>query len=234
MPSPQDHYTSFAVPRIQGDASPLHAVPWHEILPLGVRLSYARNCTIQAVGPSRFDLFYIEEGQVQVVFDTLDGRMRSVVSFEAGSLFNLAQAAAQAEASGQYHCVTDVVVWKLPGELLHDAAFAARYPALMLGVIHTLGRLVLTHHTFLTDMLMDDFVIRFSRFLVSMGAGQGDEFAPGMTQEHLANMLGVHRATLARAIHQLKHDGVIDGFTKKRVRILNWERLRVLATGDIK
>lgn len=36
--------------------------------------------------------------------------MRSVVSFEAGSIFNLAPAATRCEASGQYQCMTDAVI----------------------------------------------------------------------------------------------------------------------------
>lgn len=225
--TPDSPYASFAVPRIQGLAD-----CWTTVLQLGVRGVYRRNSVVRAEGPTRFDLFYIEEGRVQVLFDTMDGRMRSVVSFEPGSMFNLAQAAARSEASGLYQCVTDAVIWRIPGELLHDVAFAAAHPELLIAVIHILGRLVLTHHTFLTDMLMDDFVIRFSRFLVSMSVEHGLEFAPGMTQDRLATMLGVHRATLARAIQRLKRDGVISGFTKNKVCILDREALLCLANGE--
>lgn len=221
-------YTLFAAPRIAGLAD-----CWKAVLQRGVRGVYRRNSVVRAEGPTRFDLFYVEEGRVQVLFDTMDGRMRSVVSFEPGSMFNLAQAATRTEASGLYQCVTDAVIWRIPGELLHDAAFAAAHPELMLAVVHILGRLVLTHHTFLTDMLMDDFVIRFSRFLMSMSEERGEEFAPGMTQDELAAMCGVHRATLARAIQRLKKDGVISGFTKNRVRILNREALHRLADGKL-
>lgn len=234
MADAHELYAAFAIPLIGKAGASSSDVPWSEILNLGVRMNYTRNSMVRAEGATRFDLFYLEKGQVQVLFDTLDGRMRSVVSFEAGSMFNLAQAAARREASGQYNCVTDAIIWRLPGELLHNTAFAARYPELMLWIIQILGRVVLTHHTFLTDMLMDDFIIRFSRFLVSMSFDGGEVFTPGMTQERLAAMFGVHRATLARAIQQLKHEGIIDGFTKKRVHILDMVRLRELAGGNVK
>ena len=72
--------------------------------------------------------------------------------------------------------MTDAVIWQIPGKVLHDR-FAARYPNLMLSVIELLGTLVLTYHTYLTDMLMDDFVTRFSRFLISLSLERGsDEF----------------------------------------------------------
>lgn len=222
---PQSPCISFAIPRIGALAD-----EWRDMLGHGVRTVHTRNSIVMAEGATSFDLFYIESGEVHVLFDTLDGRVRSVVSFEAGSMFNLAQAAARSEASGQYQCVTDAVIWRIPGAILHDLDFAAAHPALMISVIHQLGRIVLTHHTFLTDMLMDDFVIRFSRFLLSLSQEHDAlDFAPGLTQERLSAMLGIHRATLARAIRSLKDEGVIDGFTHRRVHILDLARLRARA-----
>lgn len=107
---------------------------------------------------------------------------------------------------------------------------AARCPNLMLSVIELLGTLVLTYHTYLTDMLMDDFVTRFSRFLISLSLERGsDEFPLGMTQEQLASVFGVHRATLARAIQHLKQEAIIACFTCRRVEIIDMERLRHMA-----
>ena len=148
----------------------------------------------------------------------------------AGSIVNLAPAATRCEASGQYQCMTDAVIWQIPGKVLHDPVFAARYPNLMLSVIELLGTLVLTYHTYLTDMLMDDFVTRFSRFLISLSLERGsDEFPLGMTQEQLASVFGVHRATLARAIQHLKQEAIIACFTCRRVEIIDMERLRHMA-----
>ena len=95
----------------------------------------------------------------------------------------------------------------------------------MLSVIELLGTLVLTYHTYLTDMLMDDFVTRFSRFLFPSLERGSDEFLLGMTQEQLASVFGVHRATLARAIQHLKQEAIIACFTCRRVEIIDMERL---------
>lgn len=170
-------FAPFAVPKIGNMAT-----AWHEILHLGTKQRHSAGSIVKVEGETCFDLFYIDEGKVHVVFDTIDGRMRSVVSFEPGSIFNLAPAATRCEASGQYQCMTDAVIWQIPGKVLHDPVFAARYPNLMLSVIELLGTLVLTYHTYLTDMLMDDFVTRFSRFLISLSLERGsDEFPLGMT-----------------------------------------------------
>ena len=193
-------FAPFAVPKIGNMAT-----AWHEILHLGTKQRHSAGSIVKVEGETCFDLFYIDEGKVHVVFDTIDGRMRSVVSFEPGSIFNLAPAATRCEASGQYQ-------------------------NLMLSVIELLGTLVLTYHTYLTDMLMDDFVTRFRRFLISLSLERGsDEFPLGMTQEQLASVFGVHRATLARAIQHLKQEAIIACFTCRRVEIIDMERLRHMA-----
>lgn len=58
-----------------------------------------------------------------------------------------------------------------------------------------------------------------------------NKFGPalGTTQDRLAAMLGVHRATLARAIQRLRREGVLGRMNSRTVEILNPERLRSLA-----
>lgn len=197
---------------------------------LGTKQRHSAGSIVKVEGETCFGLFYIDEGKVHVVFDTIDGRMRSVVSFEPGSIFNLAPAATRCEASGQYQCMTDAVIWQIPGKVLHDPVFAARYPNLMLSVIELLGTLVLTYHTYLTDMLMDDFVTRFSRFLISLSLERGsDEFPLGMTQEQLASVFGVHRATLARAIQHLKQEAIMPALPAAAWKSLIWNGWRHMA-----
>ena len=65
---------------------------------------------------------------------------------------------------------------------------------------------------------------------VSLSLERGsDEFPLGMTQEQLASVFGVHRATLARAIQHLKQEAIIACFTCRRVEIIDMERLRHMA-----
>lgn len=108
-------FASFAVPAV-GEA----ALAWRTILHRGVELRLPKGSLVPTDGERRFDLFYLERGQVDVIFDTSDGRGRSVESFLPGSMFHLAPAATRREASGQYLCVSDAVIHRLPGELLHD------------------------------------------------------------------------------------------------------------------
>ena len=73
-------FAPFAVPKIGNMAT-----AWHEILHLGTKQRHSAGSIVKVEGETCFDLFYIDEGKVHVVFDTIDGRMRSVVSFEPGA-----------------------------------------------------------------------------------------------------------------------------------------------------
>lgn len=222
----QPVFAPFAVPTISGCTK-----AWEEILHIGTRRVYSKGSLAEPSAGERFDIFYIEKGKMRLEFDSMEGRSRAVVLFEAGSIYNLACAATRQEASGQFECVEDAVVWHVPGKLLHDTDFISLYPSLASCAINQLGVLVLTYHTALTDMLLDDFVIRFCRFLLSLNIKHDSlEFASGGSQEKIASTLGVHRTTLARAIQRLKREGIIASFTKHKVEILDLERLRQMAS----
>ncbi len=222
-------FMPFAVPEIRGE-SDIRSGMWREIMREGLRLSFHAGNIVPVEGEYLFDLFCIESGQVRVVFDTLEGRQRTVIAFEAGGIFNLACAMAQKEASGQYQCARDSVVWRVPGRLLRDAESMVKCPELAAYALRVLGTLSLTYHTFLTDMLLDEFIVRFCRYLASLAAEhQKAEFPLGVTQDRCAAMLGVHRATLGRAIQQLKQEGVLERFTQRSVRIVDLDRLRAMA-----
>ena len=77
---------------------------------------------------------------------------------------------------------------------------------------------------------MDNILRDFAQRLMYQGLNL-EEYCKytGMTQEQLASVFGVHRATLARAIQHLKQEAIIACFTCRRVEIIDMERLRHMA-----
>lgn len=222
-------FMPFAVPVVQGETDTTSAV-WREIQREGTRLVYRAGTFIDISGKHQLDMYCLEKGSVRIVFDTLEGRHRALMTFEPGGIFNLACALTQKDASGLYQCLMDSVIWRVPGTILHDERGVTACPALAAYALRQMGTVTLIHSTFLSDMLMDDFVIRFCRYLVSLTTRYGGtEFPLGMTQDRCAAMLGVHRATLCRAIQYLKRDGVIACFRRSKVHVLDPARLRALA-----
>ena len=228
-PSSLPLFTSFAVPVVQGEVDPDSAV-WREIRREGTCMQFRAGTFIDISGAHLLDMYCLEKGSVRILFDTLEGRQRALMTFEPGGIFNLACALTRKDASGQYQCVKDSVIWRVPGTVLQNEKGVMTCPALAAYALRQMGTVALIHSTFLSDMLMDDFIIRFCRYLLSLSARYNStDFPLGMTQERCASMLGVHRATLCRAIQYLKKNGVIDSFRRSRVTILDPERLRTLA-----
>lgn len=219
----------FAIPIIQGETD-MNSPVWQEIQREGTKIVCRAGTYIDISGKHQLDMYCLEKGSVRIIFDTLEGRHRALMTFEAGGIFNLACALTQKDASGLYQCIQDSVVWRVPGTLLHDQSGVTACPALAAYALRQMGTVALIHSTFLSDMLMDDFVIRFCRYLVSLTTRHGGtEFPLGMTQERCAAMFGVHRATLGRAVQYLKQNGIIESFRRGQVRILDPVKLRSLA-----
>lgn len=225
----QPDFMPFAVPVVQGETDASSAV-WQEIRREGTRLTFPAGALIEVSGVHLLDMYCLERGSVRIVFDTLEGRQRALMTFEAGGIFNLACALTRKNASGQYQCMKDSVIWRVPGSTLQDERAVMASPALASYALRQMGTVALIHSTFLSDMLMDDFVIRFCRYLVSLATKHGStEFPLGLTQDRCAAMLGVHRATLCRAVQYLKRQGVIASFRRGNVHILDLDRLLHLA-----
>lgn len=226
---PHADYLPFAVPVARGNVDASSAV-WKEIQREGTRFVCPAGNFIDLCGERLFDMYFLEKGSVRILFDTLDGRQRALMTFEPGGIFNLACALTHQNASGIYQCVKESTIWRIPGAVLRSEQAVAASPALAAYALRQIGIVALIHSTFLSDMLMDDFSIRFCRYLISLAAQHGKaEFPLGLTQESCAASLGVHRATLSRAIQYLKNQGVLEKFQQGKVRILDMEKLRRMA-----
>ena len=94
-----------------------------------------------------------------------------------------------------------------------------------------MGLKMLIHYSFLAGMGTGSHVVHLCRFILSLARKNNGQsaFPSGMTQLEVAELLGIHRATLTRAVQQLKQMGVITSFTRREVRISNMVLLEQLA-----
>jgi len=218
-------FMPFVIPEIRGESDSSSPV-WQAIMARGTRLTFKAGTIIEPSKNELYDMYCVESGKVRIVFNTLDGRQRALMAFEAGGIFNLSCAIIRQTASGLYECVKDSIIWRVPGKHLQDAEDIAESPVLAAYALQQMGKVALIHSTFLSDMLMDDFTVRFSRYLVSLASkNRSCSFPLGITQDRCAEMLGVHRATLGRAVHELKSKGILGSFIRNKVEILDYEAL---------
>ena len=62
--------------------------------------------------------------------------------------------------------------------------------------------------------------------------GKTLRLSPGLSQSEAATLLGLSRATMTRVITELKEQGIIAGFTRHTLEILDRERLAQLEQAE--
>ncbi len=218
-------FSQFAIPAITGTCTIIK-----EFFLQGKRLVLPAGSILSLDGKMRNSIFYIEQGEMQVVFNNAEGQQRTVIRFGEGGIFNIAPAALEQDASGEFQALRMTILYYMPADEILNEKTIQEYPEVALVLIRHLSRLVLIYHTLLTDLQVSSFFTRFCRYLFSLHLQHGcTAFPLGTTQDELAAILGVHRATLARAIRKSRSLGMIGKFNSRTIEILDLNLLQSLA-----
>ena len=203
---------------------------WESVLHLGKRVAYARNAVIPHQQSTC--MYYLAQGTVVISYTSPCGRERLALYIKPGCIFNEARSVSGYEPGGRFVCLTDVEVYGFPQKILENVDFICRYPALISNLIRSMGLKMLVHYSFLAGMGLGAPVAHLCNFILQLARKNKSmaTFPCGMTQQEVADLLGVHRTTLARAIRQLKELGIISTFTHKTIHVNNFSMLTKLAT----
>lgn len=203
--------------------------PWEEVLPMAVKVTYPKGAVIPHL--STPGMCYLSKGSVVIAYSSSCGRERLALYIQPGCLFNEARTVSMHEPGGRFVCTDSVELYRFPKNLLDDIDFIRQYPHLIANLLRSMGMKILIHYSFLASMGVGSHVVHLCRFILSLARKNHEKhvFPSGMTQQEVADLLGVHRATLARAVHSLKELGVITRFTSREVRIGDWDMMVRLA-----
>lgn len=212
-----------------GRRSELNRV-WESVLHLAKRYDYAKRSTIRLTQGMQNDFYYLAEGQLCDRTYSLSGRERHSLTFENGCLFNIAFAMLHPSDETLWYCLKPSVVWRFPHQLLRDNTFIAQHPQLIINLLESMSFNLLSIHTWETEMFLAPPLARVSRYILGLCSPANKErTSPGVTQQEAAAELGMHRATFALIIKQLRENGILESFTKSKVRVLDMPRLTELA-----
>lgn len=207
-------------------------LPWKDALGLARARSLPARSTLVLHGAELLDFYYLAHGRIRLMHSAEDGCARSMLRIGPGNLFNEATALAGFDAPDCcFYCLQTCEIFRFPGRLLHDAAFVSSHPELITNLMISLATKLLVMHVGLSTTAGTSALRRLCRYFLSLSRRNGDalEFAPGLTQDELATFLGLHRATVVRALGELRRKGAIVRFTKRQMRIGDMELLRSLA-----
>ena len=204
--------------------------PWEDVLRYAVRSVYPKDAVIPH--QKTRGMYYLSRGSVGIFYTSSCGRERLTLCIEPGCLFNEARTLAGYNPEGRFVCTSESEIWRFPENLLEDAAIIREHPVQIANLLRSMGIKMLIHYTFLADMGTGRHEIHLCRFILRLARKNNSQsaFPCHMTQQEVADLLGIHRATLARALQRLKQHGVISSFTARKVQISDWNLLLSLAS----
>ena len=204
---------------------------WTDMLHLAVRQVCPAGYPLILEGDALTDFYYIEKGRLLISYASQNGRERSIIGLEAGNLFNVSTALTGFDnPDSQYLCKEETVLWRFPGRLLLSPDFVCKCPELIIEIMQSLARKNLQMHETLSYTGPDAALVQTARWMLRAAESRASEsFRPGVTQQELADRLGIHRATLVRCIHTLKERGIISRFTRNALVVTDMNALRDLA-----
>ena len=204
---------------------------WADILHLAVRQVCPAGYSLILEGDAFSDFYYIEKGRLLISYASQNGRERSIIAIEAGNLFNVSTALTEFDnPDTQNLCKEETVLWRFPGRLLHSPDFVSKYPELIIEIMRSLARKTLQMHETLSYTGPDVALIQLARWILRTADTHGTAtLRPGLTQQELADRLGIHRATLVRCIHTLREKNIVSNFSKNSLIIKDMDALRLLA-----
>lgn len=209
--------------------------PWAALLPGAPRKQFPAGAPLDlgrdVLFRGRPGLYYVIRGRVRVSYVGSEGEERPVLYAGPGTLLNVSSVIADDFSNSLAECVLPTEIAILDPALITDPEFVRKYPELMINLVRSLCVHMVIHTQRLADASLCGTVAQVCRVLREISSGR-ERCAPGITQQELARLLGVHRATLTRALFRLRGLGIIGKFTRKELEILDPGRLSELADGE--
>lgn len=202
--------------------------PWRSVLHLATALEFAKDeAVIPENAPPDF-LYFLERGEVRMLRGDPGGQEKTLWYVDPDHLFGETPLLCGGTSRNRHVCTRPSRVHAFRRETVLEDIFPAR-PDLMVNLMETLACKVRILSNQVADMSLDDLRARVCRYLHlhagRLGEHDGETILdPRLNQQELAQLLGVHRVTLNKTLRDLEHEGVLGGYRRDEVRVLDLAR----------
>lgn len=212
-----------------------HNKPWEKIIHIGTPITFNVRSIVPANDSDAMDsgAYYIRKGRIRLSYIAENGMEKVLIYMGRGMLFNEIPMI-HATHSAIFTCMEKVDAVFFPKKIL-TTDFAKEYPDLMINMIRSISMKAVNFTYQLSGIGIFSSFINVCRTFYSMHLynRHGNKVVPHLTQLELAAFLGIHRSSLHKAITRLKYEGVIEGYTRNELEILDLETLKDYATGKL-
>lgn len=212
---------------------PAQATCWRKVLSLGRRLKFAKGAQVYPRNSESPTLFFLDQGEIWLVRSSLDGREKIIWSIGADSLFGETPFFDELAPRSVMVAAKECIVYSFTRQCVLLEILPC-YPDLMLALFKTLALKVRILSNQAASLSLDHLSSRICKFLHLRQIEQSQQektpcVSPGLNQQELANLLGVHRVTLNKALRELEKAGILSPYSRNEVYILDNERFCELA-----
>lgn len=205
---------------------------WSKVLHRGTRREFKKGEQIVSAGELVTQLRYLESGSVCMKRTTLDGNEKILMHIERSSLFCEVPFFTGDEIHSSFNCHRDAVVYCFSKEVVDD--ILEMYPCIAKDIIRTLSMKVIVLSNQIASLGLDTLEQRIAKFILLrynlMNLADADLMTLGtLRMKDVASILGVHRATLYRALKTMEKMRLIKLLNENRLQVLNIEALAALA-----
>jgi CRP-like cAMP-binding protein len=204
---------------------PSNAV-WEKVLHLGKRNIYNPHDVILPGNCQSRAFFYLKSGKIRCAQTGLNGNVKLCYVVQPGSIFGENIAISKIPSIAQFQADTTAIVYTFPLDLLYTT-IAAAHPDLMLNLMELISYKVRMYSVHFYSTILSDVGSQVSRILYELliENGGGESCVPKFSLQDIADVLGVHRNTITRAMQKLKQEGVIEQYSRKCLKTGSLEKL---------
>jgi CRP-like cAMP-binding protein len=194
--------------------------PWAEVIHLGTRLTLPKDQDMFGDGSMARGLFFIEKGVLRFVSCDETGQQAILFYVTENNLFGDAALFNRMPIYALFQAVEDCVLHFIDEATVREVILPG-YPHLAENLFEFMAYKigVLLHHH--CEIVSPDVRGKICRLLFDIAryCGYSKTISPKITQQEMAQVLGLHRATFSRVIAELKREGVLHKVTKKEIVI---------------
>ncbi len=205
---------------------------WDKVLHLGMQQKFKQGERVVYPGERVTQLRYLHSGAMRMKRTSLDGNEKIIMHVERNSLFSEVPFFTGEHISSYFTCHKDAVVYSFSRDTVDD--MLVTHPDIAKDIIRTLSLKVSVLCNQLASLGLDTLEQRIVKFILlrynAAPLSSNEIISLGsLRMKDIASILGVHRATLYKALKSLEKLGLIKMLSENRLQILNIDALAAIA-----
>ena len=208
---------------------PPKAVAWRTVLSLGRREDILKGGSPRIRNGEA--LYFLEKGEVRLIRTALDGREKIIWAVGAGSLFGETPFFDDLPAASTVVATENSTLYAFSRQCVLEQILP-NHPDLMRALFRSLASKVRVLCNQSVTLSLDDLASRICKYLHLRFREQGEPSSlrinPGLNQQELASLLGVHRVTLNKALRKLEKAHILGPYARDEAYIIDMDRFHKL------